>query len=117
MPHDRECLWGLRLMLFRDCRRGIMARPGGKPVSRRQRKLLAGVTRRQRATQQAAATVRPSVGVGAWRTARVFLSSTFLDMQSERDVLIKVVIPVLREVRSRVCPTPWPVPRPDAKNA
>lgn len=32
-----------------------------------------------------------------WRTARVFISSTFIDMHSERDVLVKVVFPQLRE--------------------
>lgn len=32
-----------------------------------------------------------------WRTVRVFISSTFLDMQSERDHLVKVVFPALRE--------------------
>jgi len=32
-----------------------------------------------------------------WQTARVFISSTFMDMHSERDVLIKTVFPVLRE--------------------
>jgi telomerase protein component 1 len=32
-----------------------------------------------------------------WRTARVFLSSTFRDMHAERDHLINVVFPALRE--------------------
>ena len=32
-----------------------------------------------------------------WRTARVFLSSTFLDMHAERDHLVSVVFPRLRE--------------------
>lgn len=32
-----------------------------------------------------------------WRTARVFISSTFRDMHSERDYLVKVVFPALRE--------------------
>src|SRR4051812_13469181 len=33
----------------------------------------------------------------AWRTVRVFLSSTFRDMHAERDHLIKVTFPALRE--------------------
>ena len=32
-----------------------------------------------------------------WRTVRVFISSTFRDMHAERDHLIKVVFPALRE--------------------
>jgi tetratricopeptide (TPR) repeat protein len=32
-----------------------------------------------------------------WRTARVFISSTFLDMQAERDHLVRDVMPRLRE--------------------
>ncbi len=34
---------------------------------------------------------------GTWPTVRVFISSTFRDMQAERDHLVKVVFPVLRE--------------------
>ena len=34
---------------------------------------------------------------GAWRTVRVFLSSTFRDMHAERDHLVKVTFPSLRE--------------------
>jgi hypothetical protein len=33
----------------------------------------------------------------AWQTVRVFISSTFRDMHAERDHLIKVVFPALRE--------------------
>jgi len=33
----------------------------------------------------------------SWRTVRVFISSTFRDMHAERDRLIKVVFPALRE--------------------
>src|SRR3954451_19100560 len=33
-----------------------------------------------------------------WRTARVFISSTFRDMHAERDHLVKVVFPELREL-------------------
>lgn len=33
----------------------------------------------------------------SWRTVRVFISSTFRDMHSERDWLVKVVFPELRE--------------------
>src|SRR5438067_6449317 len=33
---------------------------------------------------------------GSWKTVRVFLSSTF-DMHAERDHLVKVVFPALRE--------------------
>src|SRR3954471_25009969 len=32
-----------------------------------------------------------------WRTVRVFVSSTFRDMHAERDHLVKVVFPALRE--------------------
>jgi hypothetical protein len=34
---------------------------------------------------------------GPWRTAKVFISSTFRDMHTERDHLVKVVFPELRE--------------------
>ena len=33
----------------------------------------------------------------SWRTVRVFISSTFRDMYAERDWLVKVVFPKLRE--------------------
>ena len=33
----------------------------------------------------------------SWRTVRVFISSTFRDMHAERDHLVKVVFPELRE--------------------
>jgi len=36
----------------------------------------------------------PAVG---WRTVRVFISSTFRDMQAERDYLVRLVFPRLRE--------------------
>jgi len=32
-----------------------------------------------------------------WKTVRVFISSTFRDMHAERDYLVKVVFPALRE--------------------
>ena len=32
-----------------------------------------------------------------WKTVRVFISSTFRDMHAERDHLVKVVLPILRE--------------------
>ena len=32
-----------------------------------------------------------------WRTVRIFISSTFRDMQAERDYLVKFVFPKLRE--------------------
>src|SRR2546426_10195230 len=35
--------------------------------------------------------------VTTWRTVRVFISSTFRDMHAERDHLVKVVFPALRE--------------------
>src|SRR4051794_34552070 len=35
--------------------------------------------------------------MAAWRTVRVFISSTFRDMHAERDHLVKVVFPELRE--------------------
>jgi tetratricopeptide (TPR) repeat protein len=34
---------------------------------------------------------------GSWKTVRVFISSPFRDMQAERDHLVKVVFPALRE--------------------
>src|SRR5438874_13782270 len=34
---------------------------------------------------------------GSWQTVRVFISSTFRDMHSERDWLVKRVFPALRE--------------------
>src|SRR5207248_4849400 len=33
----------------------------------------------------------------AWKTVRVFISSTFLDMHAERDHLVKVTFPRLRQ--------------------
>ena len=33
----------------------------------------------------------------SWKTVRVFISSTFRDMHSERDHLVKHVFPALRE--------------------
>jgi telomerase protein component 1 len=36
-----------------------------------------------------------------WRTVRVFISSTFLDMQAERDHLVRFVFPRLRETLAR----------------
>ena len=38
-----------------------------------------------------------------WRTVRCFISSTFLDMQTERDHLVRFVFPRLREELSRRC--------------
>jgi nephrocystin-3 len=32
-----------------------------------------------------------------WKTVRVFISSTFRDMHAERDHLVRVVFPELRE--------------------
>src|SRR3954463_12991034 len=34
---------------------------------------------------------------GEWKTVRVFISSTFRDMQAERDHLVRFVFPRLRE--------------------
>ena len=34
---------------------------------------------------------------GKWQTVRVFISSTFCDMYAERDALVRVVFPELRE--------------------
>lgn len=39
----------------------------------------------------------PKPKAGTWKTARVFVSSTFLDMHGERDVLVNRVFPELRE--------------------
>src|SRR5947209_13496613 len=38
-----------------------------------------------------------SLMAGSWKSVRVFISSTFRDMHAERDHLIKVVFPALRE--------------------
>ncbi|GAB6032044.1 Telomerase protein component 1 [Chamberlinius hualienensis] len=38
-----------------------------------------------------------------WQTVRVFISSTFLDMQSERDLLIRHVFPELRRRAKALC--------------
>jgi hypothetical protein len=35
--------------------------------------------------------------MAGWRNVRIFLSSTFRDMHAERDHLIKVTFPALRE--------------------
>src|SRR4051794_23901953 len=35
--------------------------------------------------------------MAVWRTVRVFISSTFRDMHAERDHLVRVVFPALRE--------------------
>src|SRR4051812_18068696 len=45
-----------------------------------------------------------SIMSSAWRTVRVFISSTFRDMHAERDWLVKRVFPALRErlVRHRI---------------
>lgn len=32
-----------------------------------------------------------------WQTVRVFISSTFRDMHAERDPLVKVIFPCLRQ--------------------
>ena len=40
-------------------------------------------------------TVRPRAE--GWKTVRVFISSTFLDMQAERDYLVRFVFPRMRE--------------------
>jgi len=37
----------------------------------------------------------------AWRTVRVFISSTFREMLAEREHLVKVVFSALRERRER----------------
>lgn len=44
----------------------------------------------------------------SWKTVRVFISSTLRDMHAERDHLVKVVFPALRESLSkdRICPSP-----------
>ena len=36
----------------------------------------------------------------SWKTVRVFISSTFRDMQAERDHLVRFVFPKLREEAS-----------------
>ena len=37
-----------------------------------------------------------------WRTVRVFISSTFRDMHAERDHLVRIVFPELRERYRRI---------------
>src|SRR5881275_1978382 len=41
--------------------------------------------------------VRRRAMAASWRTVRVFLSSTFRDMHAERDHLVKVTFPRLRQ--------------------
>ncbi len=59
----------------------------------------------------------------SWRTIRVFISSTFRDMRAERDYLIKVVFPKLRErlLQHRVelydIDLRWGITEDEAKNA
>ena len=40
-----------------------------------------------------------------WKTVRVFISSTFRDMQSERDWLVRFVFPKLRQELGFACAT------------
>ena len=47
--------------------------------------------------QQQSASASAGGGAGGWPTVRIFLSSTFKDMSVERDLLVKRVIPRLRE--------------------
>lgn len=54
----------------------------------------------QKATPEQPAIPTPTKGQpkpGGWRTVRIFISSTFRDMHAERDYLVKVVFPELRE--------------------
>eukprot|EP01133_Synstelium_polycarpum_P005272 gene5272-6110_t len=46
---------------------------------------------------EASQTGVPSATLKPWRTARIFISSTFLDMHGERDLIVKYVVPELRE--------------------
>lgn len=40
----------------------------------------------------------PNIAVGAkWRDVRIFISSTFVDMHGERDILTRVVLPEIKE--------------------
>lgn len=58
-----------------------------------------------------------------WKTVRVFLSSTFRDMHAERDHLIKVTFPALREkllphrVELYDIDLRWGITEDEAKNA
>jgi hypothetical protein len=81
----------------------------GVAVARKERLRILGVTPRTSRSARAAAEpaavpdthvlARPAAPpAGAWRTARVFISSTFADMHSERDALVQTVFPLLREV-------------------
>ena len=42
------------------------------------------------------------IPVDQWKTVKVFISSTFLDMHSERDILIKTIFPMLRSKLSHL---------------
>ena len=44
---------------------------------------------------------------GTWKTVRVFISSTFRDMHAERDHLVKVVFPALREELESTASSWW----------
>ncbi len=48
-------------------------------------------------------TVPTKTPPGTWRTIRVFISSTFRDMHAERDHLVKIVFPALREWLEKYC--------------
>ncbi|XP_055957078.1 TPR repeat-containing protein DDB_G0287407 isoform X2 [Patella vulgata] len=52
-----------------------------------------------------------------WKTVRLFISSTFKDMNNEREYLVKIIIPVLRQwceerkIRLIECDLRWGVPK------
>lgn len=60
---------------------------------------------------------------GQWKSARVFISSTFRDMHGERDYLTRVVFPELQQrcekLRVKVHPVDlrWGVTSEDTQNA
>ncbi|KAK7494275.1 hypothetical protein BaRGS_00014557 [Batillaria attramentaria] len=61
--------------------------------------------------------VQPNTKRKGWRTVRLFISSTFKDMHSEREHLVKVIIPLLRQwceerkVHLIECDLRWGVPK------
>ncbi|KAL8585818.1 hypothetical protein ACOMHN_065168 [Nucella lapillus] len=61
--------------------------------------------------------VTPNTKRKGWRTVRLFISSTFKDMHSEREHLVKLIIPVLRQWCTQrklnliECDLRWGVPK------
>ncbi|XP_046565446.1 telomerase protein component 1-like [Haliotis rubra] len=61
--------------------------------------------------------IKPHTKRKTWKTVRLFISSTFKDMSSEREALVKGVVPALRQwcterrIRLMECDLRWGVPK------